>query len=289
MWHQTGYFKTPDQRSIFHQCWVPEGEVTAVIILVHGLGEHSGRYQNVVDALVPQGYAIHALDHIGHGKSDGVRKYVDSFDDFISALQMFSAKVRAQYDDQPVFLLGHSMGGLIASRYLLDYQYEFDGAILSAPALKVDDSVTPLFIWVGRLIAALFPRLGLVPLGSGMLSRDPAVVQAYIDDPLVCKGKTTARLAAEIVATMADVRTGMPSIELPLLILQGSADRIVHPQGAQLFHEGVGSQDKSLKLYDGWYHELFNEPERELVLDEVLTWLNQRTVLAENMQGMSSQ
>lgn len=276
MHHQTGNFQALNQLNIFHQCWLPQGEIKAVIILAHGLGEHSGRYQNVVDALVPQGYALHALDHIGHGRSDGVRKHINRFDEFISTLHAFSEKVSAQYETQPVFLLGHSMGGLIAARYLLDYQHEFSGAILSAPALKVDDSVTPLLIWVGRIMSALFPRFGLIPLGSAMLSRDPAVVQAYVDDPLVYNGKTSARLAAEIVATMDVVSERMGSIDLPLLILQGGADRIVHPEGAQVFHAGINSDDKTLKVYDGWYHELFNEPERAVVLEEVLTWLEKR-------------
>ncbi len=278
MYHQIGNFtvstQASSQQNIFHQCWLPEGEVKAVVILVHGLGEHSGRYQNVINALVPQGYAIHALDHIGHGQSDGVRKHIRQFDDFISTLHVFSDMVREQYDAQPVFLLGHSMGGLIATRYMLDYQHEFTGAILSAPALKVDDSVTPLLILIGRILSIVLPRFGVVPMGSAMLSRDPAVVQAYLDDPLVYSGKTTARLAAEIMVTMAYVREHRQSIDLPMLILQGSADRIVHPQGAQSFHDGVGSQDKSLNVYDGWYHELFNEPEREVALADLLTWLD---------------
>ena len=276
MQHQTGNFKTPKQQNIFHQCWLPEGEVRAVIILVHGLGEHSGRYQNVINSLVPSGYAIHALDHLGHGRSEGVRKHVNRFDDFIETLHTFTGMVRVQYSGQPIFLLGHSMGGLIASRYLLERQAEFNGAILSAPALKVDDSVTPLLIWVGRILSILLPRFGVIPMGSAMLSRDPAVVQAYLDDPLVYSGKTTARLAAEIVTTMNYVRARMQNINLPVLILQGSADRIVHPEGAQAFLAGIDSDDKTLKIYEGWYHELFNEPEREAVLTDVLRWLEKR-------------
>ncbi|MGB0849153.1 MAG: lysophospholipase, partial [Thiolinea sp.] len=264
------------QLTIFHQSWLPEGEANAVIVLVHGLGEHSGRYQNVINSLVPRGYAIHALDHLGHGRSDGVRKHVNRFDDFIETLHTFSGMVRAQYAGQPIFLLGHSMGGLIASRYLLEHQAEFNGAILSAPALKVDDSVTPLLIWIGRILSVLLPRYGVIPMGSAMLSRDPAVVQAYLDDPLVYSGKTTARLAAEIVTTMNYVRGRMQTINLPVLILQGSADRIVHPEGAQAFHAGIDSDDKTLKVYEGWYHELFNEPEREAVLTDVLHWLRKR-------------
>lgn len=280
MYHQVGNFEVSTQTvsslNIFHQCWLPEGEVKAVVIVVHGLGEHSGRYRNVVNTLVPQGYAIHALDHIGHGQSDGMRKYVDRFEDFISTLHTFSGLVRAQYENQPVFLLGHSMGGLIATRYLLDYQHEFSGAVLSAPALKVTNEMHPFVLWLGQLLAKILPRLRLVGLDNATLCRDPAVLDAFLNDPLTCSQKSTLRLGAEIMGAMGEVRARFAHIELPLLVLQGSGDRMVHPQGAQLLHDASVSSDNTLKVYEGWYHELFNEPECEVVLADMLCWLEQR-------------
>jgi alpha-beta hydrolase superfamily lysophospholipase len=273
MRHTEDTFKTASGYSIYHQCWLPDTEPVAVILLVHGLGEHSGRYQNLITHFVPSGYAICAPDHPGHGRSSGAREYIRRFDDYITTLQQFSAQVRHRYPGIPVFLLGHSMGGLIAARYLIEYQQEFSGAIISAPAIKVAGKVSLPTLWAGKLIAVLLPKLGLIALDAHALSRDPQVVSEYLADPLVCKDKTTARLAAEIVKTMQYVLEHAARISLPVLIVQGDADRIVDPQGAQLLHDALLSADKTLQVYEGLYHELFNEPEHEQVLADVAGWL----------------
>lgn len=273
MIHSDGRFKGACNVCIAYQTWVPESQVKAAILLVHGLGEHSGRYQNVVDRLVPLGYAIYAVDHIGHGKSEGLRKHVDVFTDFTDTLDIFYERIKGWHGNNPIFLLGHSMGGLITAQYLLDHQDLFAGAVLSAPALKISDSIPQHKILMGKFLARFFPKVGILPINPTKVSRDPKVVQAYMDDPLIHKGHSSAGLASELVKAMFRVKQGANTIKLPVLILQGTEDAIVNPAGAQEFYDGIVSVDKTLKLYPGLYHEVFNEPEKEHVFNDLEQWL----------------
>lgn len=273
MKHQEGFFKGVRGADIYYQGWLPEGEPKAVLLIVHGLAEHSGRYENVVNHFVPLGYAIYGIDHLGHGKSDGKRVYVKRFNDYTNTLKAYFDKVRGSQPGKPIFLVGHSMGGLISAVYLLDHQAELAGAVLSGPAVKIPSNVTPATIFVGKILSALIPKSGLVALEADGVSRDPAVVQAYVNDPLVHRGKMTARLAAEMLKAMQTVSNQATRITLPILILQGSADRLVNPAGAQMLYDAVSSADKGIKIYDGFYHEVFNEPEHDKVLQDVEIWL----------------
>jgi len=273
MKHSEGNFKGTRNVNIYHQSWLPEGEVKAVLLVVHGLGEHSGRYMNVVNHFVPLGYAIYALDHIGHGKSDGAREMVDRFADFTDTLAIYVGMVKGWQAGKPTFLLGHSMGGAIASAYLLDHQDEFTGAIISAPAIKVDDSVSQVTITMSKVLSKIAPKMGVLALDVNGVSRDPAVVAAYVADPLVFQGKTPARLAAELLSAMMRITGEAGTISLPLIIVQGSKDALVDPAGAQMLYDSASSADKTIKIYDGLFHEIFNEPERELVLGDVAAWL----------------
>lgn len=277
MKHQTGFFSDVRGTNIYYQAWLPEGEPRAVLLIVHGLAEHSGRYMNVVNTFVPKGYAVYGLDHSGHGKSGGKRVYVERFEDFSETLKIYFDMVCNWQPEKPIFLVGHSMGGLISSIYLLKYQAGLAGAALSSPAVKVSDSVSPVTIYVGKLFSTLLPGVGLTQLEAEGVSRDPAVVQAYINDPLVIyPGKMTARLMAELIRAMQRVTAEAGKIALPILIMQGGADRLVDPAGAQMLYDTVSSTDKTIKVYEGLYHEVFNEPEHQRVLDDVATWLEAR-------------
>ncbi len=273
MKHQDGFFKGVRNASLYYQCWLPEGAVKATLFIVHGLGEHSGRYMNVVNRFVPRGYAVYGIDHLGHGRSDGQRLYVEHFTDYTEPLKAIFDMIRDWQPGKPVFLVGHSMGGLIGALYLTVHQAGLAGAVLSGPAVKPPGNIPKAVIVAGRMLSFLIPRMGLVPLQAGDVSRDPAVVEAYLADPLVCKEKITARLGAEMLGAMERIRAEAGQITLPLLIVQGGADKLVDPTGARLLYNTVSSADKKLIVYDGLYHEVFNEPEHDQVLADVETWL----------------
>jgi alpha-beta hydrolase superfamily lysophospholipase len=273
MKHQEGTFKGVRDAGIYYQCWLPDGEPKALLLIVHGLAEHSGRYMNLVNHFVPLGYSVYGLDHLGHGKSEGTRVCVERFEDFTDTLKIYIEMVREWEPDKPIFLVGHSMGGLIGSVYLLDHQAELTGAVLSGPSVKVPDNISSATILAGKVFSVLMPRFGLIGLEAEGICRDPAVVEAYVGDPLVYTGKTTARLAAELLKAMQRITTEATGITLPLLIVQGGADRLVDPDGARMLYDKTGSADKTIKIYDGFYHEVFNEPEHDQVLRYVEEWI----------------
>ncbi len=274
MKHQTGTFSGVCNLSVYHQSWIPEGEIKAVVLVVHGLGEHSGRYDNVVNYLVPRGYAVYGLDHIGHGKSGGDREFVRSFEDYTDTLTTFYNLVRGWHPETPIFLLGHSMGGLIVTYYLLDHSAGFQGSIISAPAITVPGDITQGTITAAKILSKIAPKMGMMQLDANDISRDPEVVRVYVNDPLVFTGKTPVRLMAEMLKAMIRVNAEMEKISLPLLFLHGSEDKLAPVIGSENLNLRAGSGDKTLKIYEGLFHEVFNEPEHERVLEDVAAWLD---------------
>jgi alpha-beta hydrolase superfamily lysophospholipase len=271
--HIQGNFKGVRNANIFYQAWLPDGDVKAVLFVVHGLGEHSGRYMNHVDRFVPLGYAVYGLDHLGHGKSGGEREVIDRFTDFTDTLKIYYQMVKGWQAGKPIFILGHSMGALITLFHLLDHQSDFKGAIISAPPIKAGESITPLTITMAKIMSSIAPKTGVLALDASTISRDPAVVKVYADDPLVFHGKTPARLGAEMLGAMNRVNAETDKITLPFIVIQGSEDKLVDPGGAQMLYDKAGSKDKTLKLYEGLYHEVHNEPEREVMFKDLETWL----------------
>jgi alpha-beta hydrolase superfamily lysophospholipase len=232
---------------------------------------------NVVNRFVPLDYAVYGLDHIGHGRSEGKREFVHSFEDFTKTLTIFYKMVVGWQPGKPVFLLGHSMGGLIVTYYLLDHQADFKGAVISAPAIKVGENVSSATITMSKILSKLAPGMGILPLVTDSICCDPQVVAAYVNDPLVFHGKTPARLAAELLAGMLRVTAEVGKISLPFIVVQGGDDKIVDPRGAQMLYDRASSADKTIKIYPGLYHEVFNEPERAQVLGDVEGWLAAHT------------
>jgi len=273
MKHVEGTFKSVRGLNIYYQGWLPDKNVKAILLLVHGLGEYCGRYTKLINRFVPMGFAVYGLDHLGHGKSEGGREVVQSFDDYTQPLKMYFNMVKDWEPGKPIFLYGHSMGGLIAGYYLLDHQADFKGAILSAPAIKVSDSISQATITMGKILSAIAPKAGVLALDPSGVSRDPEVVKAYIEDPQVFHGKTPARLASEMLKAMKRVTSEVENISLPFFVLQGSADKLVDPAGAKMLYEKAGSKDKTYKVYEGLYHEVHNEPERETMFKDMEVWL----------------
>ena len=276
MKHKEGKFKGFKNFGLYYQCWLPDGSPKAVLLVAHGLAEHSGRYKNLVNYFVPKGYAVYALDHRGHGKSEGTRSYVDRFSDYLTDLKTFFDKVRKEHRDAKIFLVGHSMGGTIATAYAIEHQKELAGLILSGSSLVATASVSPALLAIAGIVAALLPKMGVTVLDASTISRDKAVVDAYVNDPLVYRGKVSARMGAELAKMWKQLPERMPEIKLPILIMHGSADQLSDPAGSKLLYERAGSKDKTLKLYDGFYHEIFNEPEHKQVMADVEAWLTAR-------------
>ena len=270
--HQDGFFDGA-RGKVYHQAWLPDGAPRAVLLIVHGYGEHSGRYMNVVNCFVPSGYAVYALDHAGHGRSEGTRAYVDRFTDYTTLLQAYVNMVREWQPGIPLFLFGHSMGSLITARFLLDRPSGIAGVVLSGTATEVADGVSPVTILLGRILSSLAPKAGLMALEADAICRDPAVVEAYVQDPLVYTGKMTARLGAECLKTQQRVTSEASTITEPMLLVHGADDRLTPLSGAQSLYGAIGSTDKTLKVYEGLYHEVCNEPECDQVMGDIEAWL----------------
>jgi len=274
MIHSERFFESNTGKTIYTQSWLPLNEQPqAVVVIVHGLGEHSGRYQNLLDALTPLSVAVYGLDHVGHGQSEGRRVFIEKFDQFVDNLDALVEYAKEQHPNLPVYIIGHSMGGLISTRYLIEHQQKLAGAILSAPAIQPPAQISPLLITLGKYVAALAPTLPVVALDIQGISRDPKVIAGYLSDDLVHSGKVTAGLSRQIQLAMDNVYHNASKIELPILVLQGSDDRLVNPKGARFLVEQVASADKGLYEYPSLYHELFNEPEKAKVLGDVIEWL----------------
>ena len=264
-----------DGWQLFERVW--RGMPRAAVVLVHGYAEHSGRYEPVAERLVRHRYAVYALDLRGHGRSEGRRALVRSMDDLVADVRDLLDRVRQGEPGLPLFLLGHSMGGAVVGRLLVDSQPEIAGVILSGAVLRgargLDTVGQEIFSALGRLI----PRLPTGKVGSEVISRDPAVRERYDNDPLVYRGRMPAGTLSAIIRASKVIDRNMESITLPLLILHGGADALVSPEGSEQLYERAGSQDKTLKLYEGLYHEILNEPEKKIVLDDIVAWLDERT------------
>jgi alpha-beta hydrolase superfamily lysophospholipase len=260
--------------AIFTQSWLPEAaEPSASVILVHGLGEHSDRYEWVAGRLVDAGYAVYACDHRGHGRSQGARALVD-LDAAVRDLDRLVDEACEGRPDLPVGMLGHSLGGLIAIRYALAHQHRLRALVLSGPLAALE--APPAALRLARAIARVAPRLGVTSLDARLVSRDPAVVTAYREDALVHHGPIPAATVAQIARAVADLPDAVPAITLPTLIVYGTADGLCPPAGAVMLAERIGSRDLTARAYEDLYHELLNEPERESVMRDVLRWLGER-------------
>jgi alpha-beta hydrolase superfamily lysophospholipase len=272
MKHSEGSFDGAAGKRIYSQCWQPEEAARALVLVVHGAGEHSGRYTDLAQRFTARGYAVAALDHPNHGQSEGHYGHVDRFDEFMETLGIFHRRVCADFPGLPVFLLGHSMGGLIGSLYLLQRQAEFRGCVLSGPAVKTDIEPGVFQMLLIRLLSAVAPTVGVLQLDANGVSRDRAVVDAYVNDPLVNHGKMSARKVAELFRAMKHIQRHASEITLPMLLLHGEADSMASAAGSRFLHEHISSTDKTLKIYPGLFHEIFNEPEREQVIADALKW-----------------
>lgn len=264
------------RNGLYYRNWSVPGEPKAVVMLIHGLGEHCQRYEALAEFLSNAGYALCSMDLPCHGQSEGPRGHVDSFEEFQNAALSLYQYAVENHPSAPVFLLGHSMGGLIATHFLLDHQDKFQGALLSGAAIQSPQEPPAWQVAIISTIAKLVPKLAMLKLDASKVSRDPAVVEAYMSDPLVSKDKLSARFLVELTNTMEECKDRAEQITLPILIMHGSKDVMTAPQGSQLLHDSVSSSDKKIRIYEGLFHEIFNEPEAETIFEEMVVWLNER-------------
>ncbi|CAM3610352.1 alpha/beta hydrolase [Smaragdicoccus niigatensis] len=260
---------------IHWQAWIPENPPIGVVVFSHGVGEHGGRYDWVAQQLASHGYASYAIDHQGHGKSGGKRCNIDSMDGVVADLHTLIGIAGDKNHGLPVYLLGHSMGALISMQYMSGSPAALRGLILSGAAVEITVG-SALERLAASILSRLAPNLGVVAIEPSQVSRDPAVVHDYANDPLNHHGQVPARTGAEILKTAENLESRLPRIELPLLILQGTGDQIVSPSSGQILADTVSSTDLTFKAYDGLYHEVLNEPEKETVMRDVIEWLKVR-------------
>ncbi len=275
MQHETGTFAGPDGVEIFTQCWLPdEGVPRAAVLIAHGYAEHSGRYAHVAAHLVERGYAVYALDHRGHGRSGGARAQVHDFDEYVSDLRTYFEQIRARHLNPPLFLYGHSMGSLIALLFALRWQDELAGLITTGTALRLG-GVRAWLVPAVKLLSQWQPGWSPIPvLEAAGISRDPAVIERYVHDPLVYRGPMRLGLAAALLRASRTCAERLGELRLPYLALHGGADPLTLPEGAALIRARSGSADTTVHVFEGLYHEVHNEPEREQVLTCVVEWLD---------------
>lgn len=275
MHHIEGNFKGVKALKIYYQAWLPDAVPKAIVQVVHGFAEHSGRYTNVVNELVPLGYAIYADDHRGHGKSEGMRNYVESFDQFVEDEKGLYDIIKNQHLNLPIFMIGHSMGSLIAVCFTKKYERLLNGLILSGTGVSVGGKMGGFLKGIAKLFSKIAPKVKVsTGLKAEMLSHDPEVVNAYNSDPLVYTKKITARLGYEMLKNIELVLPSVRTFKLPVLVQVGSEDQLV--KGSEVELKGAFKmEDKEIHIYEGLYHEVYNEIEkqRKIVLNDLGNWL----------------
>ncbi len=257
---------------IYYQYWFPD-KPKAILQIVHGFAEHSGRYMNVVNEVIPLGYAVYANDHRGHGRSEGVRNYVDTFDQYVEDEKKLYDIINGQHPNLPIFMLGHSMGSVIALYFTRKYENFLKGLILSGAGTDLGGGGTALLKVVTKF-SEENPKMEIPPnLNAGFLSHDPAVVKAYQADPLVYAEKITARLAFELFNSVKNLETFIKELQISLLVQCGSEDKLII--GSENLDNFFIMEDKTINIYEGLYHEVYNELEqdRKKVLTDLSNWL----------------
>jgi acylglycerol lipase len=274
--HEEGRLPGAAGVELFWQAWLPSVDSPrAVVVIAHGASEHSSRYSHVAERLVAAGYGVYALDHRGHGRSQGKRAQLDRLDHVVSDLHAFVELAGGRHPSAPAYLLGHSMGGAISIAYAVRHQNTLAGLLLSG-AVADPGAANAVTRALSKILSAVAPDLGVYTVEASLVSRDPEVVRDYEEDPLNYHGKLPARTVAELTGAVDRFPDEVRGLRLPLLVMHGGADAMVPVAGSRMVHERAGSEDKTLEIYDGLFHEILNEPEQERVLDKIVGWLDER-------------
>ena len=275
MQHREFHFEGVNGTYLYSQCWLPEVPSRAVLAIVHGIGDHSGRYMNIVNHMVSNEIGVYSYDLRGHGNSPGQRGHINSWMEYRVDLLNFLKVIRAQESERLIFLMGHSMGALIALDFILSENEQLEGAIISGAPIEPAGVAKPYKIALARILSRIYPGFTIdLGLDDDALSRIPSVVSSYQDDPLV-HGKVSARWGTELLSTLESVKMQGENINIPILMVHGEADRFNSAEGAKKFFDRIRVNDKEFISYPSGYHELHNDLNYEILLRDILDWINQ--------------
>ncbi|MET0339743.1 MAG: lysophospholipase [Polyangiales bacterium] len=272
-----------DETKIFVRTWRPREPPRAILVISHGFKAHGGLYGWTAEQLVKHGFVVHAIDHRGHGNSGGERYEATHVDEFVSDLDQLVDLAKSQDPGLPTFLLGHSAGGVMSCVYALEHQEKLTGFVCESYALGVYAPGLALAAIKG--LSHIAPHLHVLDLKNKYFSRDPAIVAALDHDPLLPQINYPAQTVAAMVRATERVRASFAQITLPVLIVHGTEDKVTEPAGSQLFYDNAGSKDKTLKLYEGHFHDLLADVDREKVVADIVTWLDARIPAAARAQA----
>lgn len=267
---------------LFYRSWLAADQPSAVVLISHGLGEHSGRYEHVAAAFTAAGFHVFALDHLGHGQSPGKRAFVSRFSELTDGVAELRAHIAHEHPSMPVYLVGHSLGGLIAASTVLSAAQDYAGLLMTGPALGVPTPPPAWQVLLLRVFSAVAPGLKALELDANAICRDPAVVEDYVADPLVHHENIPARMVVSLFDEGARVMASAKDISMPVLLLHGAEDQLTSASASTEFVDMLASSDKQCTIYDGMYHELFNEPEQEEILNACCEWITARVTTSDS-------
>ncbi|HUZ95610.1 MAG TPA: lysophospholipase [Edaphobacter sp.] len=271
--------------NIFFRSWRPDEKPFAIIVIIPGFNAHSGYYEWVAEQFVADGLAVYAVDLRGRGNSDGERFYVEAFEDYVRDVEAVTAVVKSREPDLPILLLGHSAGGVVACLYTLDHQAELTGLICESFAHELPAPDFALAFFKG--LSHVAPHAHILHLPNERFSRDPKAVEAMNNDPLIAHETQPTQTMAAMVRADERLKKEFSQITLPVLILHGTDDKNTRPSGSQHFYDMAGSTDKTLKLYEGGFHDLLNDIDKELVISDIKSWIDGHLPAAAGDKGLT--
>lgn len=274
---KAGYFTATDGRKLYKLVWFPDHEPRAIIIIVHGFGEHTGRYEYEAEIFVLRGYGVVAYDQRGHGRSEGKRVYVRSFDHLVDDLDQLIARIRMARPDKDIFLFAHSIGGTVALRYAETRKHSLKGIVVNGPMIEPGSEIPRWVRPFSGIVSRLFPTLPTVRIKPSVTSHNDQAVREMVRDPLDYVGRIPARTGAEFMSAGRRALLDAHRLTVPLLIIHGTEDRVTNPACSPLLHERAGSKDCELIMLKDYFHETFREPTGHQVLERIVSWYDRHT------------